>query len=255
MFDLKSEQEIRLIREGGKILAKVLYKVAKAVKPGITTDDLNKLAKELILSYGAEPAFEGYTQDSLGNKPYPATLCTSVNDEIVHAVPSSRVMGQGDIVGLDLGLVYKGYFTDMAVTVGAGKISAEARVLIKATKRSLDIGISQVKPGNYTGDIGAAVSKYVESRGFSVVKQLVGHGVGRAVHEEPQVPNYGQPKTGALLEPGMVIAIEPMVNVGSDRVRGSSDGFGFKTIDKSLSAHFEHTVAVTKNGCRVMTRL
>lgn len=254
MIDIKSDNEIKLIREGGKILAKVLQKVARAIEPGLTTNDLNKLARELVFSYGAKPAFEDYKSEGQQGNPYPAALCTSVNDEIVHAIPSDRILRKGDIIGLDLGVIYKGFFTDMAMTVGVGKISSDAKQLLAVTKKSLDIGIRHVAPGNYIGDIGSAIQKYVESQGFSVVRQLVGHGVGRAVHEEPQIPNYGKPRTGAILRPGMVLAIEPMVTIGSYQIKISNDGFGFKTTDKSLSAHFEHTVVVTENRCNVATR-
>lgn len=259
MSDLKSLHEINLIREGGKILTRVLQKVARAAESGLTTNDLNKLARELIFSYGAKPAFEGYKEGYKPKEshgiPYPAALCTSVNDEIVHAIPGKRILQEGDIIGLDLGIVYKGFFTDMAVTVGIGKIDSKAEQLLKITKKSLEIGIRQVAPGNYIGDIGSAIQEYVESHGFSVVRQLVGHGVGRAVHEEPQIPNYGKPKTGGILQPGMVLAIEPMVTIGNYQIKSSSDGFGFKTIDGSLSAHFEHTVAVTKEGYEVITNI
>lgn len=255
MIDIKSKNEIELIRQGGKILAKILNKVAGAVKPGVMTNDLNKLARELIFSYEAVPAFEGYKEDNSNSRPYPAALCTSVNDEIVHRTPSNRILVKGDIIGLDLGIIYKGFFTDMAVTVAVGKISGEAQKLIRVTKESLDIGIVQVKPGNHVGDIGSVIADYVESNGFSVVRQLVGHGVGRTVHEQPQVPNFGKPKTGAILKSGMVIAIEPMVNVGGYEIIGSDDGFGFKTVDKSLSAHFEHTVAVTEVGYEILTQI
>lgn len=254
MIDIKSKKEIELIRPGGKILAKILNKVARAVKPGVTTNDLNKLARELIFSFGAVPAFEGY-KDNINSISYPAALCTSINEEVVHAIPSNRVLKDGDIISLDLGIIYKGFFTDMAVTVAVGKISNEARKLIRVTKESLDIGITQVKPGNHVGDIGFAIANYIELNDFSIVRQLVGHGVGRAVHEQPQVPNFGKPKTGAILKPGMVIAIEPMVNIGGYEIMGSADGFGFKTVDNSLSAHFEHTVVVTDKGCEVVTKL
>lgn len=250
---IASDQEKIILKQSGTILAKVLNQVADAVKSGITTNDLNKLARELIFSYGAKPCFEGY-KDNTESTPYPAALCTSVNEEVVHATPSNRVLKNGDIIGLDLGVVFKGFLTDMAMTVGVGKISRQAQKLIRITKNALEIGIAQVKPGNYTGDIGAAIASCVESNGFSVVRQLVGHGVGRAVHEDPRVPNFGKPKTGAILKQGMVIAIEPMVNVGNYKVAQSKDGFGFKTVDNKLSAHFEHTVMVTDKGCEIITK-
>lgn len=254
MIDIKTADEIEKIKKGGKILATILNQVAGAVKPGVTTNDLNKLARELIFRYGATPAFEGYRADRSSGQ-YPAALCTSVNDEIVHAIPSNRVLKEGDIIGLDLGIVYEKYFTDMAVTVGVGKISQQATRLIDVTKKSLDLGIKKVKPDHNIGDIGSAIQQYVEANGFSVVRQLVGHGVGRAVHEEPQVPNYGQPRTGEVLKPGMVLAIEPMVNIGNYRIKEGKDGFSFKTTDGNLSAHFEHTVVVMEKGCQIVTKV
>lgn len=251
---IASDREKIMLKQSGVILAKVLNQVADAVKPGITTNDLNKLASELIFSYGAKPSFLGY-KDNVESSSYPAALCTSINEQVVHAIPSNRVLKNSDIIGLDLGVVFKGFFTDMAITVGAGKISSQAQKLIRVTKNALEIGIAEVKQGNYTGDIGAAIASYAESNGFSVVRQLVGHGVGRAVHEDPRVPNFGKPKTGAILKHGMVIAIEPMVNVGNYKVTESKDGFGFKTVDNTLSAHFEHTVVVTDKGCEIITKV
>lgn len=255
MISIKNYKELKLIKEGGAILAKVLKEVSGSVKPGITANSLNKLAKELIFSYGAKPSFEGYVSGRAKKDPYPAALCTSINNEVVHAIPSDRVLREGDIISLDLGVLYKGYFTDMAVTVGVGEISEEIEKLIEVTKGALAAGIKKIKPGNYIGDIGSAISNFVEPNGFSVVRQLVGHGVGYAVHEDPQVPNYGKSKTGVVLKPGMVLAVEPMVNIGDYRVEASNDGFGFRTVDGFLSAHFEHTVIVTEKGFDVATAL
>lgn len=246
MIIIKTPREIEIMRESGKILAKVLKKVAKAVKPGITTQELNRLAKELVLKYSALPSFEGY-------KGYPAALCTSVNEEIVHGIPSKRKLKSGDIVGLDLGVLYKGYYTDAAVTVPVGKVSPEVSRLIKVTKKALEVGIEKVRAGNHIGDISAAIQKYVEAQDFSVVRNLVGHGVGKHVHEEPQIPNYGRPGTGEELKIGMTLALEPMVNMGGYQTRQAQDGWTFITQDKSFAAHFEHTVVVTKKAPRILT--
>lgn len=234
------------MREGGKILAKVLQKVARTVKPGITTQELDRLAKELVLKYGGRPSFEGY-------EGYPAGLCTSVNEEIVHGIPSIRKLKSRDIIGLDLGVLYKGYYTDSAITVPVGKVSAEVLRLIEVTKEALKIGIEKVKAGNHIGDISAAIGDYVESQGFSVVRNLVGHGVGKDVHEDPQIPNYGKPGTGPKIKVGMTLALEPMVVIGSWQTQQAQDGWTFITKDKSFAAHFEHTVAVTKKAPRILT--
>lgn len=258
MIHIKTEEEIKIMKEGGKILAEILEKVRREAKPGITTEDLDKLAYELILFYaknfpkaGIKPAFLGY-QPYGNDDAYPASLCTSVNEEVVHCVPSDRMLKEGDILSLDFGIVYKDFNVDMAVTVNVGKISQQAKELIGITRKALEKGINQVKPQNTLGDIGYAIQKFVESKGLNVVRDLVGHGIGKELHEEPQVPNYGQRFSGVVLEPGMVIAIEPMVTNGSYEV--IQDGFSWKTKDGSLSVHFEHTVAVTKNGNVVLTK-
>jgi len=234
------------MREGGMILAKVLKKVAKYVRVDITTQELDKLAKELVFKYGGKPSFEGY-------EGYPAGLCTSVNEEIVHGLPGKRKLKSGDIIGLDLGVLYKGYYTDAAITLAVGKVSPRVLKLIKVTKKALKKGIGEVRVGNHIGDISAAIGEYAESQGFSVVRNLVGHGVGKLVHEEPQIPNYGKPGTGPELKVGMTLALEPMVNIGGYQTRQKDDGWTFVTQDKSYSAHFEHTVAVTKKGPRILT--
>jgi len=246
MIIIKTPREIEIMRDGGKILARVLKEVAKAIKPDVTTQELDKLAKELVLRLGAKPSFEGY-------KGYPAGLCTSVNEEIVHGIPSIRKLKEGDIIGLDLGVLYKGYYTDSAITVPVGKVSAEVLRLIEVTKKALEVGVKQVRVGNHIGDIGAAIGHYVEAQGFNVVRNLVGHGVGKHVHEEPQIPNYGKPGTGPEIKVGMTLALEPMVVMGSWQTEQAQDGWTFVTKDKSFAAHFEHTVAVTEKTPRVLT--
>ncbi len=246
MIIIKTPKEIEIMSRGGKILAKVLQKVARTVKSGITTQELNRLAKELVLRLGAKPSFEGY-------KGYPAGLCTSVNEEIVHGIPSIRKLKSGDIIGLDLGVLYKGYYTDSAVTVPVGKVSAEVLRLIEVTKEALKIGIEKVVPGNHIGDISMAIQQYVEKEGFNVVRNLVGHGVGKHVHEEPQIPNYGKPGTGPEIKVGMTLALEPMVVIGSWQAEQAQDGWAFVAKDKSFAAHFEHTVAVTSKAPRILT--
>lgn len=241
MINIKTEKEIEVMREGGKILANILDKLLKASRAGITTNDLEKLGCELILSYGAKPSF-------LGHENYPAALCTSLNNEIVHALPSDRKLKQGDLLTIDTGIFYKGFHTDMASTIiiPGGKKNEIKEKLVSVTKKALEIGIFEAKPGNTMGDMGYAIQEYVESQGFNVVRELVGHGIGRELHEDPQVPNYGKRGLGEKLRPGMVIAIEPMVVIGKWAVKESADGFGFETKDGGLAAHFEHTIVVTK---------
>jgi methionyl aminopeptidase len=264
MIIIKTAKEIEAIRKGGKILAEVLEQLIKIVKPGITTGDLEDLTNELIGQAGGRPSFKGYKATS-SSRAYPTALCASINNEIVHA-PSlpARVLNSGDIIGLDLGMEYPygadkhGYYTDMAKTVVVGKINKETRRLLNVTEKSLSLAIDQVKPGKTLRDIGRAIEKYVEKEGFSVVRDLVGHGVGIAVHEDPQIPNYeitGSGFENTILKPGMVIAIEPMVNNGDWRIKNGRDGFTITTVDGSLSAHFEHTVVVTENGHEVVTKL
>ncbi len=254
MITIKTKDEIQKMREGGSMLADILQKVAGIAVPGASTADLNAEAERLIRARGAIPSFLGYAPSG-APMPYPAALCTSVNDEVVHVIPSKRVLKEGDIVGLDLGLWYKGLCVDAAITVGVGAISAEAKKLITTTREALSLGIAEVKDGAYVGDIGCAVQCFVEKRGFSVVRDLAGHGVGHAVHEEPFILNFGKKGTGELLKEGMTLAIEPMVNEGGWRVKIDEDGWGIRTADGSLSAQFEHTVAVTKEGCEILTKV
>ncbi|MEK7134822.1 MAG: type I methionyl aminopeptidase [Patescibacteria group bacterium] len=254
MITIKTKEEIEILREGGKILAEVLKKISELAKPGISTGFLNQKAREMILARGALPSFEGY-KPSFSDRPYPTALCASLNDVVVHGLPSEKIiLKEGDILKLDLGVKYKNLFTDAAITIGIGKLTDDKIKLIEVTRKSLDLAIEKVKPGNYIGDIGQVVERHVESNGFSVVKVLVGHGVGYAVHEEPNIPNYGKKDKEPELKSGMVLAIEPMVTMGSAEVRLHKDGFGYETIDGSFSAHFEHTLAVMDNGYLLLTK-
>lgn len=264
MIIIKTKKEIEIIRQGGKILAGILNKLIKEVKPGVTTGHLEKMACDLIKKAGGRPSFKGY-KSMRDARAFPTALCISINYEVVHgpALPS-RELKAGDIVDIDIGMEYPyrednhGYYTDMSATVPVGKISKEAKKLINVTRKSLGLAIKQVKPGNSLNDIGRAIQQFVEAEGFSVVRELVGHGVGIAVHEEPQVPNYeinDNSMDNVILKPGMVIAIEPMVNVGGWKIKTADDGFTIVTADGSLSAHFEHTVAVMEKGREVLTFL
>lgn len=246
MITIKTEKEIAAMRESGKLLAKIMDRVEKEVKPGITTDYLNKVAKDLVLSSGAKPAFENY----MG---FPAVLCTSVNDVIVHGVPDKIELKGGDIVSLDLGLVFKGYYSDMAITVPVGKVSFESLRLIKTAKKALKKGIKEAKAGATFGDIGHEIQKFVESQGFGVVRDLCGHGIGKKLHEDPQILNYGKKKAGPEIKTGMVFCLEPMITMGSYEVEKAGDRHGYRTKDRSLSAHFEHTIAITPKGTEVLT--
>jgi methionyl aminopeptidase len=248
VIQLKSQREIELMAAGGKILAATVRMLRREVRAGISTLELDAMAEEFIRSHaGATPAFKGLYG-------FPGTLCTSINQEIVHGIPSrKRVLKDGDVISIDVGVGYQGYFTDSATTVPVGAVDAETARLLEVTEQSLAAGIAAAIPGNHLGDIGAAVQKVVEAAGFSVVRDLVGHGIGVEFHEEPQVPNYGKPKRGLKLVPGLTLAIEPMVNVGSPQTRTMPDKWTIVTVDGSRSAHFEHTVAVTEQGNRVLT--
>ena len=250
MIQLKSAREIDLMAQGGQILARTVDMLRGAVRPGMSTLDLDKLAEDFIRSHeGATPAFKGLYG-------FPGSICSSLNNEIVHGIPSARrVLKEGDVISIDVGVGYKGYFTDSATTVAVGNVSHEATRLLEVTQRALDAGIAAAVLGNHVGDIGAAVQAVVEAAGLSVVRDLVGHGIGVEFHEEPQVPNYGKPKRREKLVPGLTIAIEPMVNIGGPATKTLSDRWTIVTLDGSLSAHFEHTVAITENGTRVLTRL
>ena len=264
MIIIKTEKEIEIMRKGGKILASVLKKLTDEVRIGITSEYLEKVACDLIKKAGGRPSFKGF-KTMLETKAFPTALCVSINDEIVHA-PSlpSRELRAGDIVGIDVGMEYpsgnkiSGYYTDMAVTVPVGKLSKEARRLIEITKKSLILGIKMIKPEHTLSDIGQAIQICAEKEGFSVVRDLVGHGVGTAIHEDPQIPNYeikGSDIDNIILKKGMTIAIEPMINIGGHEIKNMPDGFTIATADGSLSAHFEHTIAVTESGCEILTKL
>jgi methionyl aminopeptidase len=249
MIQLKSAREIDVMAEGGAILHATLELLAREAKPGKSTADLDRIAEEFIRGHpGAVPSFKGLYG-------FPGSVCTSINEEIVHGIPSrTRVLRDGDVLSIDVGVRYKGYHTDSAATVPIGAVDPETLRLLDVTRRSLEAGIAAARPGNHIGDIGAAVQEVVERAGFSVVRDLVGHGIGEQFHEEPQVPNYGKPKRGTKLVPGLTIAIEPMVNAGGHRTKTLSDKWTIVTADGSRSAHFEHTVAITEQGPRVLTR-
>ncbi|MEO8563436.1 MAG: type I methionyl aminopeptidase [bacterium] len=248
MIQLKSTREIDLMAEGGKILAATVQMLRREVRAGMSTLDLDAIAEAFIRGHkGATPAFKGLYG-------FPGTLCTSINHEIVHGIPSKkRVLNDGDIISIDVGVGFEGYYTDSATTVPVGSVDDETRRLLDVTERALAAGIAAAVPGNHLGDIGAAVQGVVEAAGFSVVRDLVGHGIGVEFHEEPQVPNYGKPKRGLKLVPGLTLAIEPMVNIGGPTTRTLPDKWTIVTVDGSRSAHFEHTVAITESGHRVLT--
>lgn len=249
---IKNTLEIEKMREAGRIVSGVLDAVEFACVPGATTAELNRIAEQEIARTKATSAFLGYRQR--GTPPFPAVLCTSVNSVVVHGIPSERVMlREGDIVGIDFACFKNGYCGDAARTIAVGVVSAPIRALIDATRESLEAAIAECVPGKRLGDVGAAVQTYAERRGFSIVRDFVGHGIGRAMHEPPQVPNYGDRGLGMRFKPGMVIAIEPMLNVGGGDVRVLDDGWTVETRDRSLSAHVEHTVAITADGPRVLT--
>jgi methionyl aminopeptidase len=249
MIQLKSDREIDIMAEGGRILGQTLDRLRAAVKPGISTMDLDAIAEDFIKGHaGATAAFKGLYG-------FPGSICTSINEEIVHGIPSKRrILKDGDIISIDAGVGYKGFFTDSAITVPVGPVDEVTARLLAVTEKSLEAGIAAAKPGNHIGDIGAAVQAVVEAAGFSVVRDLVGHGIGVEFHEEPQVPNYGKPKRREKLVPGLTVAIEPMVNVGAPGTRTLGDRWTIVTVDGSRSAHFEHTVAVTESGPKVLTR-
>jgi len=249
MINLKTNEEIKTMRDGGKILATILNKISDSIKKDTQTKELDKLAQELILSYGAKPSFLGYNG-------YPYSICISINDEVVHGLPSGRIIQGGDLVSLDLGIFFNGFHLDSALTVLVESDKPEfkkSEELIRVAKKSLELGIKEARPGNYVGDISFAIESFVKKNNFSVVRELVGHGIGRNLHEDPQVPNFGEKGRGPELVEGTVIAIEPMISSGNWKVVLANDGFTYKTKDGSLAAHFEHTVAVTKDGPLVLT--
>ncbi len=261
---LKTPAEIEVLRAGGRRLAEIIGVLIQAVRPGVATAAFEQLARQKIKQAAgplrreaSRPSFLNYRPAAAPPTaaPFPAALCVSVNDEVVHGIPGERVLLAGDIVSLDLGLEYNGLFTDMAVTVPVGPVSAAAADLIRVTARALKLGIAAARPGARLGDIGAAIEHFVTAEGFGLVREFGGHGVGFRVHEEPEVPNYGRAGQGLELQPGLVIAIEPMVTVGAGAVKIGADGFTVRTEDHSLAAHFEHTIAVTKQGPEILTRI
>ena len=248
MISQKTPEEIVIMREGGHMLARIMKELIPEVRPGASTGQLDKIAARKIREAGAKPAFLNY-------QGFPRVVCTSINEEVVHAIPSGkRILKEGDIITLDLGLIYKGYYVDMARTIPIGEIDPKTRRLVEATKAALRIGTEKVRPGATTGDIGNAIQQFVERKGYGIVRELCGHGIGKELHEEPQVLNYGERHTGAKLKEGMVICIEPMVTMGDFNIKRARDGQTFITRDGSLSAHFEDTVALTSEGPEVLTK-
>ncbi len=247
MIILKSDEEVKIIRQACQIVAKTLALLKEAVRPGICTEDLDKIAEEFIVSQGARPAFKGYRE-------FPSTLCASVNEQVVHGIPSKQVLKEGDIIGMDMGAIVDGYYGDAAVTVPVGKVSPEVENLLKVTEESLHKGIDQACHGNRLSDISHAIQVHAEGAGYSVVTDFVGHGIGRNLHEDPQVPNFGSPGQGPRLKKGMVLALEPMVNLGVPEVKVLGDRWTVVTSDGKWSAHFEHTIAITDEGPVILTQ-
>lgn len=246
MIPLKSETDLLMLRKSGKVLAKILKQLQELVRPGITTLEINRLAEELVKVEHVVAAFKGY-------RGFPAAICASVNEEIVHGIPGNRVLREGDIISLDLGINYEGYFSDAAVTVAVGRISPQKKKLIEVTKNALSIGIKETWPKKHLSDISCSIQDYVEKNGFSVVRQFVGHGIGKKLHEEPEIPNFGGQNDSPILKSGMVLAIEPMVNMGTWEAEILQNGWTAVTKDNLPSAHFEHTVAITDKGTEVLT--
>jgi methionyl aminopeptidase len=253
MIMLKGPEEIEIMRTANVIVAEVLAELRASVRPGVTTLDLDRIAEELTRKKGAVPAFKGY---SVAGRVYPASLCASINDEVVHGIPSqTRALREGDIIGLDYGVIYQGYYGDSAITVPVGKVTPQAEELMRTTREALEAGIAAARPGRRLGDVSSAIQTHAESRRFSVVRDFVGHGIGKRLHEDPQVPNFGQADRGIRLREGMVLAIEPMLNVGGPEVELMEDGWTAVTSDGSLSAHFEHSVAIVEGGPYILSSL
>ena len=248
---IKNQADLEIMRESGRINAKALQAVREAIKPGVTTGELDEIAETVIRDHGAKPAFLGYP----GPTPYPATINSCINEEMVHAIPGKRAIQEGDLVSIDCGTVFQGYVADSAFSIGVGVVSPQVQTLLDVTKQALEIGISKMIAGNRVGDVSASIQKYVESFGFHVPREYTGHGVGRKMHEGPQVPNWGLPGRGMVLRPGMTIALEPMVLVGTHRTKILPDQWAVTSLDGSLTAHWEHTVAVTANGPKILTEL
>ena len=248
MITIKSDDEIKIMREAGRVVGQTLEKLVEATKPGVVVKDLDKLVRKEYARLGVIPTFLGYSQP-----PYPATVCISINEELVHGIPGNRVIKEGDLVSIDLGATYKGFVGDSAVTIVVGEPNDEQQKLMDVTRESLWRGIRAAKAGVRLGVVSAAIGDYIESQGYGVVREYVGHGVGRQMHEEPQVPNYGPAERGPVLRKGMVLALEPMVTVGDYRTKKHDDGWTVSTLDGSLCAHFEHTIAITDGEAEVLT--
>lgn len=245
---VKSSQEIDIMRKAGRIVAAILDVLKKRIEPGIITEELDTITVHELSRHGATSSFKGY-------RGFPASLCVSVNEELVHGIPGKRVLEEGDIVSLDFGALFKGFHGDAAITVGVGRISPNAKALLEATEGALSAGIASARSGARLGDISAAIQSFAESRGFSVVREYVGHGIGRQMHEDPQIPNYGSPGQGPFLQRGMTLALEPMVNAGGWRTKVCGDGWTVVTADGSLCAHFENTIAIEDGGAEILTSL
>lgn len=252
MVQLKAPWELAIMRANGRRLAEVGALLREAIRPGITTLDLDQIAADRIRTIGAHPSFKGYVVDKV---PFPATICASPNEQVVHGIPNDRPLVDGDILSVDMGLHYGGYHADMAFTVAVGDVPERVQQLLDVTRESLYVGIAEARPGRRIGDIGHAIESTINPHGFGIVRQFVGHGIGRALHERPSVPNYGKPNTGDLLKPGMCLALEPMITLGGWRTRILKDQWTVVTADKSLSAHFEHTIAITETGSEILTTL
>jgi methionyl aminopeptidase len=248
VITLKSKRELEIMRDASQIVAEVLEELKEHCKPGVTTKELDRIAEEFTLKRNAQPAFKGY-------RGYPGSLCASINAEVVHGIPGSRQLQEGDIVGLDFGVLYGGYYGDAAVTVPIGTVSQEVSTLLRVTSECLYLGIEQMKPGNHLSDISKAIQTHAEKHGYSLVKEFGGHGIGKKLHEDPMVLNYVANGRGIKLKPGLVLAVEPMVNLGGDAVQVLSDGWTVVTVDGKASAHFEHTVAITETGSEILTRI
>ena len=243
---LKTPEEIEILRQAGKKLSLILKELSRSLKSGITTEQVDAIAEKLIAGHGAQPAFKGY-------RGFPGCICISINQEVVHGIPGKKIINEGDLVKVDVGIIYKNYYSDTAVTIGLGKIDAQLQGLLDVTKESLYQGIAQAKVNNHLSDISHAVQTYAEKNNFSVVRDFVGHGIGRSLHEEPEIPNFGPPHCGPVLTAGMVLAIEPMVNLGNWQTKILDDGWTVVTLDGKPSAHFEHTIAITEAGPEILT--
>jgi methionyl aminopeptidase len=248
VITIKSDEEVKIMREAGRVVGQTLQLLVEAAKPGVVVKELDKIVRKEYARRGVIPTFLGYAEP-----PYPATVCVSINEDLVHGIPGNRVIKEGDVVSIDLGATYKGFVGDSALTIGVGEITPEAQKLIDVTRESLWRGIKAARAGVRLGVVSNTIGEYIESEGFGVVREYVGHGVGRKMHEEPQVPNYGPPDRGPILRKGMVLALEPMVTVGDWRTKKQADGWTVSTLDGSLCAHFEHTIAITDGEAEVLT--